>query len=68
MQQIMAMLSERKAERIFGGGRENLTGPSGKGAELESSLLSREGRPLICDSVIKGFDNGNWMCGCRTLL
>lgn len=64
----MEMLSERRGEQIFSGGRENLTGPSGKGAELESSLLSRGGGPLICDSVIKAFDNGNWMCGCQTLL
>lgn len=53
MQQIMEMLRGRKEKQIFGEGRENLAGPSGKEAELESSLAGKGGRPLICDSVVK---------------
>lgn len=67
MQQIMEMLSERKSSKYLEE-REREFGPSGKGSEFESSLLSRGGGPFICDSVIKAFDNGNWMCGCQTLL
>lgn len=60
----MKLLSERKEAQKFGERSEIWLGCQRDNLRA----LSKEVGTLTCDSVVKAFSNGNWMCAYRALL